>query len=85
MKSRELFTDGWNSIWHVVFGMLSIRFFYIIPIFVLYQLIDIHDKNLSIDITEFFIGFLGAIIFVSFLNYHKIKNCLVHQLFLNLF
>ena len=59
MKSRELFTDGWNSFWHVIFGALSIRFFFIIPIFVIYQLIHYQDKNLFIDLTEFFIGFIG--------------------------
>jgi hypothetical protein len=59
MKSRELFTDGWNSLWHVIFGALSIRFLFIIPIFVIYQLIHYKDTNLFIDLTEFFIGFIG--------------------------
>lgn len=59
MKSRELFTDGWNSLWHVIFGALSIRFLFIIPIFVIYQLIHYQDKNLFIDLIEFFIGFIG--------------------------
>jgi uncharacterized protein YqhQ len=77
MKSRELFTDGWNSFWHVLFGILSIRFFIIIPIFVIYQLTDIHDNNLFVDLTEFFIGFFGIILFISFLNYHKIKHSLI--------
>ena len=82
MKSRELFTDGWNSLWHVIFGALSIRFFIIIPIFVIYQLIHYKDTNLFIDLAEFFIGFFGISIFVSFLNYHKIKHSLVDT-FLN--
>jgi len=68
MKSRELFTDGWNSLWHVLFGMLSVRFIFILPIFVIYQLIDFHDKNLLVDLAEFFIGFFCIIVVVSFLH-----------------
>ena len=82
MKSRELFTDGWNSLWHVFFGMLSIRFIFILPIFVIYQLIDFHDKNLLTDLTEFFIGFFGIIFIVSFLNLYKIKHYMVDEFFL---
>jgi hypothetical protein len=85
MKSRELFTDGWNSFWHVLFGILSIRFFIIIPIFVIYQLTDIHDNNLFVDLTEFLIGFFGIVLFVSFLNYHKIKHSFIDPLNRNLF
>lgn len=85
MKSRELFTDGCNSLWHVFFGMLSIRFIFILPIFVIYQLIDFHDKNLLTDFTEFFIGFFGIIIIVLFLNYYKIKHSLVDEILLNWF
>jgi hypothetical protein len=70
MKSRELFTDGWNSFWHLFFGVLSGRFLVILPIFVIYQLFNFHDKNLYIDLSEFFIGFFGIII-VSALNNHK--------------
>jgi hypothetical protein len=84
MKPRELFTDGQNSFWHVFLGILSIRFFLIIPIFVIYQLIDFYDVNLFIDLAEFFIGFFGIILFVSFLNYHRIKHSLVDECFLNL-
>jgi len=82
MKSRELFTDGWNSFWHVLLGVLSIRFLVIVPIFVIYQLIDFYDKNLFVDIAEFFIGFFGIILFVFFLNYCKIKHSLVDEFFL---
>jgi hypothetical protein len=82
MKSRELFTDGWNSLWHVLFGILSFRFVIVIPVFVIYQLIHYEDKNLFIDFTEFFIGFFSISIFVAFLNYHKIKHLLVDT-FLN--
>jgi len=81
MKSRELFTDGWNSFWHLLLGILSIRFLVIIPIFVIYQLTDFYDKNLFVDIAEFFVGFFGIILFVFFLNSCKIKHSLVDESF----
>jgi hypothetical protein len=81
MKSRELFTDGWNSFWHVFLGILSIRFLVIVPIFVIYQLIHFYDKNLFVDIAEFFIGFFCINLLVFFLNYSKIKHSLVDESF----
>ena len=81
MKSRQLFTDEWNSLWHVLLGILSIRFLVIVPIFVIYQLMDFYDKNLLVDIAEFFIGFFGIILFVFFLNSCKIKHSLVDEYF----
>ena len=59
---RPLFTDGINSFWHVVFGMISYYCIFIIPLFVLYQLKDIHDVNLFVDLAEFFIGLVLVII-----------------------
>lgn len=55
---RSLFTDGWNSIWHFVFGILAIYQPIIIPVFVLYQVIDWYDENMMIDLLEFFIGYV---------------------------
>jgi hypothetical protein len=55
---RSLFTDGWNSIWHVVFGILAIYIPFIIPVFVIYQVIDWYDENMMIDLLEFFIGYV---------------------------
>ncbi len=69
MKSRKLFTDGYNSFWHVLFGILSIRFLIIIPIFVIYQLMNLYDINLFIDLLEFFIGLFISIIFIFFVNF----------------
>ena len=69
MKPRQLFTDGWNSFWHVVFGILAIRYIIIMPIFVIYQFIDIYEKNLLVDLTEFFIGFFGTMIALTLLEY----------------
>lgn len=61
-KHRPLFTDGFNSFWHFVFGVLSVRFLIIVPLFLAYQLSDIYEKNVWIDIGEFVIGFgLGSL------------------------
>jgi len=76
---RPLFSDGWNSFWHVVFGILSVRFIFVLPIFVIYQLIDLYDKNLFIDLTEFFIGFFGILFVVFVLNNHKVNHNLVDK------
>ena len=57
-QQRKLFTDGWNSFWHVFFGVIAVRFSIAIPIFIAYQLIDYKDVNLMVDIIEFFIGFI---------------------------
>lgn len=54
---RQLFADGWNSFWHFTFGALSTSFVWIIPIFVLYQLIDPYEPNVPIDLSEFAIGY----------------------------
>ena len=61
VKSRPLFTDGWNSFWHFIFGILSVHFVYIMPFFVIYQLIDINDKNLFVDLIEYIIGFIASL------------------------
>lgn len=53
---RMIFTDGANSLWHFIFGYLSNYNNHIIPIFLFYQMIDITDKNMLVDITEFIIG-----------------------------
>jgi len=55
---RPLFTDGWNSFWHVMFGILATQYSIIIPIYVIYQLFDWYDVNMMIDLLEFFIGFI---------------------------
>lgn len=70
MKSRAFFTDGWNSFWHVFFGVLSIRFNIIVPIFIIYQLMHLYDDNLFIDISEFFVGIFGIYVFISVTKYN---------------
>ena len=53
---RGLFVDGWNSFWHLVFGMLSIPIPLIIPFFLLYQFVLKYDSNSWIDTLEYGIG-----------------------------
>lgn len=55
---RHLFTDGFNSFWHFFFGITAIKYKWIIPLFIIYQLYDYKDKNLFVDITEFLLGYL---------------------------
>jgi hypothetical protein len=54
---RLIFTDKWNSIWHFVFGKISLKFWLIIPIFLIYQFILYYDYNSIIDTVEFGIGY----------------------------
>jgi len=64
MKTRRnLFTDGWNSFWHLFFGVLAIGMPPLMPNFIIYQLIYYRDVNLFVDLGEFFIGFV-ALLFI---------------------
>jgi hypothetical protein len=59
---RRLFTDNWNSFWHVAFGVLGYKLRLLVPIFILYQFLDITDINVFVDIIEFLCGYiLGAV------------------------
>ena len=59
---RYLGADGWNSFWHFVFGIVAVKLNILVPLFILYQLLDINDKNTMVDILEFFIGFVVGIL-----------------------
>ncbi len=62
-KPRGLFTDGWNSFWHVVFGILATTFpRCIVPTFLAYQLYDPTDPNVCVDLSEFMYGFLVGMV-----------------------
>ena len=54
---RDMFQDGWNSLWHVIFGILAYWFPLVAVIFVLYQLVQGTPNDL-IDVMEFAVGFL---------------------------
>jgi hypothetical protein len=60
---RALFTDGLNSIWHVIFGLLAVKFPILVSLFIVYQSLDIYEVNVFVDIFEFLIGhFVGSIL-----------------------
>lgn len=61
-KPRQLFTDGWNSFWHFVFGFIALYNIVISVLFILYQLYDYNDKNLFVDLFEFLIGYTVAVV-----------------------
>jgi len=63
-KARALFTDSYNSLWHVLFGISAYYFWFIAVAFILYQLIDPFDKNIMIDLSEFLIGYIGITVVI---------------------
>jgi hypothetical protein len=60
---RRLFTDNWNSFWHVAFGVLAYKLKLLVPIFIFYQFLDITDINVFVDIIEFLCGYILASVF----------------------
>ncbi len=57
---RLPFTDGFNSFFHVVFGIIAVKFWILWPGFVAYQL-WYFDMNSGIDILEFAVGYAAAV------------------------
>jgi len=69
---RDLWTDGWNSFWHFTFGALTYKIPVILIIFLVYQLFvnrGIYDKNVAVDILEYFIGLTSIIAASRTLDY----------------
>lgn len=60
---RRLFTDGWNSFWHVAFGVLAIKFQTMVPLFIFYQFLDVEEINVFVDIVEFLCGYMLGYVF----------------------
>jgi hypothetical protein len=60
---RRLFTDNWNSFWHVAFGVLAYKLKLLVPLFIFYQFLDITDINVFVDIVEFLCGYILAAVF----------------------
>ena len=59
---RNLWSDGWNSFWHFTFGALSFKIPLVLVMFLVYQGLankGFYEKNVSIDILEFFIGLIS--------------------------
>jgi len=64
---RDLFTDGWNSFWHFVFGLVGFYSPLVTILFILYQLKEPFETNITIDLTEFLIGFACMFLLSEFL------------------
>lgn len=60
---RRLFTDHWNSFWHIAFGVLAIKFRMLVPAFIFYQFLDLEDVNVFVDIIEFLCGYILGFVF----------------------
>jgi len=64
IKPRLLFTDNWNSFWHIILGVFAVKIKFLVPIFIWYQLLDQKDVNVFIDILEFTYGYIFGIMFL---------------------
>jgi hypothetical protein len=64
IQHRELFVDGWNSMWHVVIGFFALKIKLLVPMFIAYQFLDIYERNVFIDVYEFIIGYFLGYIFI---------------------
>ena len=53
---RPPFTDGWNSFWHLVLGMLAVELPWTAIVFLLYQFVFKYDANVPIDTFEYGTG-----------------------------
>ena len=73
---RQLFTDRFNSLSHFIFGLLGAYFWFIIPAYVGYQYIDIHEPNVRIDLSEFFIGCILAVVGIQYGFLPEFKSAL---------
>ena len=74
---RPLFTDGVNSFWHFVFGILGTQVPWIIGAYFVYQLWDPFEINLWIDCTEFVIGYILASFTMHSLSLYRLLETLV--------
>ena len=62
---RHLLTDGMNSIWHVLSGILTKWCLWVAPTFIIYEILDHDDVNLSVDLAEYMIGLMAALSFTT--------------------
>ena len=60
---RKLFTDGWNSAWHLIFGLFAVKMGWLMPVFIFYQFLDDTDANMIVDILEFLVGYIVGYVF----------------------
>ena len=65
---RPLFSDGWNSLWHFIFGMIAAKYNIVLILFLGYEIFKHRTVSQSYaSITEFFIGYIFAKILYIFL------------------
>jgi glucose uptake protein GlcU len=64
-EPRALFTDGWNSFWHIIFGAIATYNIIIAVVFVAYQFHNPNDKNLWVHIIEFIIGYFVWLVIIT--------------------
>jgi hypothetical protein len=86
---RKLWTDGWNSFWHFTFGALTYKIPVILFIFLVYQLVakeGIYERNVSVDILEYFIGLTSMIATVKTMDYlpHEVFTEIVPDLIMSI-
>lgn len=56
---RYLFTDGFNSMWHFIFGLLSVYYTPILILFLIYQVVKHNPISSAFaGLLEFFIGYV---------------------------
>ena len=72
---RKIGTDGWNSFWHFAFGALGVFYWWVIPIFFIYQLQD-PKCNVVVDLTEFVIGFVITYVFLLIIGKRRYPKIL---------
>jgi hypothetical protein len=60
---RRLFTDNWNSFWHIALGVMAIKFKMLVPLFIFYQFLDVGEINVFVDIVEFLCGYMLGFVF----------------------
>jgi hypothetical protein len=60
---RRLFTDNWNSFWHIAFGVIAVKLQLFVPLFIFYQFLDLTDINVFVDIIEFLCGYILGTVF----------------------
>ena len=65
---RWVFSDGWNSFWHLYFGILAYKFPILIILFIAYQFLlgqGIYETNVGIDLLEFAIGYILLYVYMN--------------------
>jgi hypothetical protein len=74
---RVIFTDGFNSLSHFIFGMLGVYCWPILPLYIIYQYMDINETNVRIDLVEFFIGYMVCLMCIQLELISDNKNLFV--------